>query len=251
MHATRHLMHRAGKGVMTYGMIRPGDKIAIGVSGGKDSMALVTALAHLRRVAPVDFSLLAIHIGLGWPEDAQTSATISAYCRSLDVPYYLEPTDIAPIVFQQRQEPNPCSLCSRMRSGALNNVAIRLGCNTVALGHHGDDAIESLLMSITQEGRVRTFAPVTLLTRQNLRLIRPLILALEAEVIAMVAESAIPVLKTPCPASGHTARQSAKATIHRLEAESPGTRQRMLRSLSKPPRLWEPATNNRSPEGSD
>jgi tRNA(Ile)-lysidine synthase TilS/MesJ len=238
MQATRHIFHRAGKAVMEYDMILPEDKIAIGVSGGKDSMALLAALAHLRRVAPIDFSLLAIHIGMGWKEDPSGSAIMSDYCHSLDIPFLVETTDIAKIIFEIRQEENPCSLCARMRSGALHNTANREGCNVVALGHHGDDAIESLLMSITQEGRVRTFAPVTQLTRKNLRLIRPLILAFEAEVIAMVAEGQIPVFKTPCPASGLTARNRAKDIIDQMEAESPGTRQRILRSLSKQPRLW-------------
>lgn len=238
MKAARHIFHRAGKAVMEYEMILPEDKIAIGVSGGKDSMALLAALAHLRRVAPIDFTLLAIHIGMGWEEDSYGAAIMSDYCHSLDIPFLIEATDIAKIIFEVRQEANPCSLCARMRSGALHNTAKREGCNVVALGHHGDDAIESLLMSITQEGRVRTFAPLTQLTRKNLRLIRPLILAFEEEIIAMVKECRIPVFKTPCPASGQTARNRAKEIIDQMETENPGTRQRMLRSLSKEPRLW-------------
>ena len=163
-----------------YQMIEPGDRVAVGVSAGKDSLTLLCAMAELRRFYPVPFELVAVTIDMGF-EGADFSA-IEALCRELDVPYHVIPTEISKIIFDVRKEKNPCSLCAKMRRGALHNAAKELGCNVVALGHHFDDAVETFMLNLFFEGRIGCFSPVTYLSRVGLKLIRPMLYMPEKDV---------------------------------------------------------------------
>ena len=194
-----------------YGMIAEGDRIAVGVSGGKDSLSLLAALKALQRFYPKNFELYAITVSLGFP--GSDFSGIAAFCAKLGVPYGVVGTDIGEIVFEARKEPNPCSLCSKMRKGALNSEAKRLGCNKVALGHTRDDVCETLFLSLFFEGRLHTFSPVTYLDRIGLYSIRPLIYVQEKDTLSFTRRSGASVLKNPCPADGATKRHEIKDFI--------------------------------------
>lgn len=225
----RHILwHQVGKANADYQLIEDGDHLAIGVSGGKDSVTLLYVLANLRRFAPVKFRLTAVTLDMGWDADF---TPIRELCEQLEVPYHLEKTQIGEIVFDYRQEKNPCSLCAKLRRGALHNAAVELGCNKVALGHHADDAIETLLMSMFYEGRLGSFLPKTYLSRKNLYLIRPLIYVKESSIQEVVAALKLPVVFNPCPANGLTKRQEAKEIINHLETIIPDIRDKILSAL--------------------
>jgi len=194
-----------------YDMIAAGDRIAVGVSGGKDSLTLLAALAHLRRFYPKKFELEAITVSLGFPGEDWSS--VLAFCEELGVPYTVVKTDIGEIIFEVRKESNPCSLCSKMRKGALNTEAIRLGCNKIAYGHSRDDVIHTFFMSLFYEGRVYVFRPVTFLDKKNLHLIRPLIYVAERDIFPFVRDSGITVIKSGCPAAGNTKREELKRFV--------------------------------------
>lgn len=217
------------KALDDYHMIQENDKIAIGISGGKDSLTLLYAMAKLKAFYPIPYDLVAITVDLGFNNFDTT--LLSDYANSLDVDYYVEKTEIAKIVFDLKQEPNPCSLCSRLRKGAFNEAAIRLGCNKIAYAHHKDDVINSFLMSILYEGRIHTFSPVTHLERSNIDLIRPLIYAYEGEIISFAEEQELPVKKNPCPADGVTKRQEAKELIQQLRKTVPATKERIFSAI--------------------
>ncbi|MBQ8983735.1 MAG: tRNA 2-thiocytidine biosynthesis protein TtcA [Lachnospiraceae bacterium] len=217
------------KALDDYQMIHPGDKIAVGISGGKDSLTLLYAMAKLRSFYPVPYDLAAITVDLGF-EGFQTES-LAVYSEELGVPYYVEKTEIAKIVFDARQESHPCSLCSRMRKGAFNEAAIRLGCNKIAYAHHKDDVLHSFLMSMLYEGRIHTFSPVTELERSGLTLIRPLIYAYEGEIRSFAVDHQLPVSKNPCPADGVTKRQEAREIIRQLQATVPETKERIFSSI--------------------
>lgn len=191
-----------------YGMIRHGDRIAVAVSGGKDSLAMLVALSSLRRFYPNPFSLEAIMVSLGFP--GFDPSPVADMCAELGVPFHLVETDIGAVVFDVRKEKNPCALCSNLRKGALNAEALRLGCDTVALGHNRDDICQSFFMSLFYEGRVHTCAPVTYLDRTGLHTIRPLMFAPEDEIADFASQRGLPVLKSPCPADGRTKREFVK-----------------------------------------
>ncbi len=207
----RQLLSYTRKAVEMYDMIQDGDKVAVGLSGGKDSLALVTVLAHLSRFYPKKFTVEAITVDLGF-EGADFSG-IHRFCDDLNVPLSIVKTDIGSVVFDIRKETNPCSLCSKMRKAALNNRAKELGCSRVALGHHKDDAMESFFMSLLYEGRIHTFAPVTYLDRVGVYAIRPLLLLDEKQIIDYQHAENIPVMKNPCKADGVTTRSEMKAYI--------------------------------------
>ncbi|NPV26044.1 MAG: tRNA 2-thiocytidine(32) synthetase TtcA [Firmicutes bacterium] len=236
----RHnLWHQVGAANADYQLIDEGDHLAIGVSGGKDSVTLLYVLANLRRFAPVKFRLTAVMLDLGWNCDF---TPISELCNQLDVPFHLEKTQIGPIVFDYRQEKNPCSLCAKLRRGALHNVAIQLGCNKVALAHHADDAIETLLMSMFYEGRLGAFLPKTYLSRKQLYLIRPLIYVKESTIKEVVAVLKLPVIANPCPVNGRTKRHEVKEIIEQLETLIPDVRDKILSALRNVDldHLWPP-----------
>lgn len=223
------LMSLTRKAVDEFQMIQTGDKIAVGISGGKDSLTMLYALSGLKRFYPRSFSLEAITVSLGY--EGFDLGPIQAFCRELDVPYTIVNTDIAKIIFDERQESNPCSLCAKMRKGAFNEKAKELGCNKLAYGHHKDDVVETLLMSLILEGRIHTFSPVTYLDRMDLTLIRPLIYVDEADVKGFQNKYRLPLVKNPCPADGHTQREYAKELVARLSHEHPGAKERIFTAI--------------------
>jgi tRNA(Ile)-lysidine synthase TilS/MesJ len=210
-------------------MIEDGDKIAVGISGGKDSLTLLTALAHMRRFYPKKYELVAITIDLGF--NNLNLDKITEFCKDLDVEYVIVKTDIAQIVFEERKEKSPCSLCAKMRKGALNDAMKAKGVNKIAYAHHKDDVVDTMMMSLIYEGRFHTFAPVTYLDRTDLHVIRPLIYMNEADVIGFVNKNNIPVVKSPCPVDKHTKREYVKDLLKDLNRENPGVKQRMFTAI--------------------
>ncbi len=223
------LLSYTRKAIDSYQMIQEGDKIAVGISGGKDSLALLYALAELRRFYPKKFTLTGITVDLGF-ENFNTAA-ISELCRKLNVDYHIVKTEIYDVVFHIRKESNPCSLCAKMRKGALNDRILALGCNKVAYAHHRDDFIETLLMSLIYEGRFHSFSPKTYLDRTKLTVIRPFMYVSEGEIVCFKNEMQLPVIKSPCPADGQTKREYAKQLLQKLEQENPGCKNRIFSAL--------------------
>lgn len=223
------LLSHVRRAVDNYSMITENDTIAVGISGGKDSLTLLYALAHLKRFYPIPFSLTAIIIDLGFGN--QNMEAIQEFCQSLDVPYVIEPTQIADIVFQERKEKNPCSLCAKLRKGYLNTKIKEMGCNKVAYAHHSDDLIETMMLSLLYEGRFHTFAPVTYLDRSNLTVLRPLMYCSENEVKAFTRKYRLPVSKNLCPLDGYTKREEMKQLIQQLEEHNRGTKKRLFHAL--------------------
>lgn len=229
----QRLMSVTRKAIDDYHMIEDGDQIAVGISGGKDSLTLLYALAGLRRFYPKKFSLYAITVDLGFEGFDLTK--IEKLCEELDVPYSIVHTDIAEIIFKTREETNPCSLCAKMRKGAFNEEAKRLGCNKSAYAHHKDDVIETMLMSMIYEGRYYTFSPVTYLDRMDITLIRPLLYLNEADIIGFKNVYQLPVMKNPCPVDGYTKREYAKNLIKQINQETPGVKERLFHSVTEGP----------------
>ena len=223
------LLSLTRKAIDEFQMIQPGDKIAVGISGGKDSLTLLYALSALRRFYPAPFSIEAITVNLGF--EGFHLEPIKALCQELDVPYTIVETEIGNIIFKERKEENPCSLCAKMRKGAFNEKAKELGCNKLAYAHHKDDVVETLLMSLILEGRIHPFSPVTYLDRMDLTLIRPLIYVDEADVKGFMNLYHLPIAKNPCPADGFTQREYAKDLIVQLSHEHPGTKERMFTAI--------------------
>lgn len=217
------------KALEDYNMIEDGDHIAVGISGGKDSLTLLYALSGLRRFYPKTFSLSAISVDLGF--DDMDFSNVRDLCEQLQVPFYLVNTQISRIIFESRQETNPCSLCAKMRKGALNDKALDLGCNKIAYAHHKDDVVETFLMSQIYEGRLHTFSPVTYLDKTKLTLIRPMIYLQEADVIGFMHKYDLPVVKNSCPADGNTRREYIKQLLASINRESPGVKNRMFTAL--------------------
>lgn len=217
------------KAIDDYEMISEGDRIAIGISGGKDSLTLLYALQGLRRFYPKHFDIHAVTVDLGFQN--LNLDKIKDFCRDLEVEYTIVKTDIAEVIFQERKEENPCSLCAKMRKGALNQAIKELGCQKIAYAHHKDDVVETMLMSLIFEGRIHTFAPVTYLDRTELTVIRPLMYMKEADVIGFVHKYDVPVVKSPCPADGYTKREYVKNLLRQLNLENPGVKERMFTAI--------------------
>lgn len=205
------------KAIEDYKMIKDGDKIAVGLSGGKDSTALLAAMAAYQRFSPQKFELLAVTIDMGAGADY---SPMQEFCDKLGVRYILEKTDLYEIIFNIRKEKNPCSLCSKMRRGALNSILNKEGFNKLALGHHADDVAETLLMSLIYEGRLNTFKPVSQMTRADITLVRPFVYTDEKNISALVANENMPVVFNPCPANHKTNREYIKNLIRTLDKES-------------------------------
>ena len=224
------------KAVEDLHLIDDGDRVAVGLSGGKDSLVLLTALAAFRRFSPAHFTLSAVTIDLGLGADY---TPLRDYCRSLDVPYLLEKTDIGDIIFNIRKEKSPCSLCSKMRRGALATVMNRENMNKLALGHHADDLVETLFLSMFYEGRLSTFAPKATMSRSGVTVIRPLILLKEGDIAAFAKD--LPVVENPCPANHHTRREYVKNLIATIKQDIPIAKDRMIAAITHPERnnLWD------------
>ncbi len=212
-----------------YGMIDEGDHIAVGVSGGKDSLTLLYALHGLARFYPKHFDLSVISVDLGFK--GTDFSPVKSLCQEFDIPYKVVRTDIGEIVFEDRKESNPCSLCAKMRKGALNEAAQDMGCNKVSYAHHKDDIVETMLLSLLFEGRFYSFSPMTYLDRTKLTVIRPLMFVEESDVISFRNRYQLPVIKNPCPADGYTKRQYAKELLAKLDQDHPGAKERMFRAI--------------------
>ncbi len=198
-----------------YAMISPGDRIAVGVSGGKDSLVLLAALARLRTFSDVPFTLHAVTLDPGFAGEADYTA-VEAWCKVLDVPYTVRRTRLWSVIEEQGQAAHPCSLCAKMRRGALHKAARELGCNVVALGHHKDDAAETFFMNLTASATLGCFSPKTYLDRSDLTLIRPLLFLGEAEIAAVADWEHLPVVPSACPANGNTNRADTKRVLAAL-----------------------------------
>lgn len=218
------------KAIIDYKMIDSGDRIAVGLSGGKDSSALLFILDAVRKYSPFRFDMVAVSIDLGWGMDY---SPLKKYCNELRVPLEIVETNIGPLVFDVRKESNPCSLCSKMRRGAPDNAAINLGCNKVALAHHADDIMETLFLNLIFTGRFTTFEPMTYLSRKNLTLIRPLIYLDERTIKTIVSAKNLPVIESPCPVSGTTMRVEMKALLDHMEKIFPKARPNILAAMKR------------------
>ena len=216
-----------------YRMIQPDDKIAVGVSGGKDSLTLLTLLAALREYYPRPYELTAITIDMGLP--GMDFGPVEEYCGSLGVPYRRVVTQIGPVIFDYRKEKNPCSMCAKMRRGALNQALLEQGFKKVALGHHHDDAVETFLMSLLFEGRLSCFQPVTYLDRTGVTQIRPMLYLTEKMVSIFAQEQRLPVVHNVCPSDKHTKRQEVKELIAALSATYPDLKNRVFGAMQRLP----------------
>ena len=225
----QQLMSYARRAIDDYEMISEGDHIAVGISGGKDSLTLLYALHGLQRFYPKYFELEAITVDLGHKGFDVTP--VQNLCKEMDIPYTVVKTDIAQIIFDERKESNPCSLCAKMRKGALNEAIKKTGCNKVAYAHHKDDIVETMLLSLIYEGRFHSFSPKTYLDRMDLTVIRPLMYVKEADIKGFKNNYDLPVIKSPCPADGDTKREYAKNLLQQLNQENPGVKEQMFSAI--------------------
>ena len=227
----RRLLSKARRAIDDYGMIEAGDRIAVGVSGGKDSLALLCVLCEMRRFYPKPFEVVAITVDMGFA--GGDFSPLEDFYKALGIEYRIQKTNLAEIIFDIRKEPNPCSLCARMRRGMLHDISKEMGCNKIALGHHYDDVLETFMMNLCNEGRLGTFSPVTYLDRKDITMIRPFVLTKENEILAFVENHDLPVIKSLCPEDKHTDREMYKQLLDSLEKEKDGLRHRMFGAIVK------------------
>lgn len=225
----QRLLSLTRQAIDAWRMIDDDDYIAVGISGGKDSLALLYALRNLMNFYPKSFRIHAVTVDLGY--EGFDPEPVRRLCDQLSVPYTVIPTDIGKILFEIRQESNPCSLCAKLRKGALNQAALDLGCNKVAYGHHKNDIVETMLLSLIYEGRFYSFSPKTYLDRTGLAMIRPLMYVDEADIIGFCNKYNVPVCKNPCPADGYTKREYVKKLLKNLEHDNSGVKERLFRAI--------------------
>lgn len=243
------LMGLVRRCVDDYDMIQAGDKIAVGVSGGKDSLVLLVLLAGLQNYFNKPFELEAVTIDMGLGMDY---APVEELCRSLNVPYHIVKTEIAPIIFDHRKEKNPCSMCSKMRRGALNQAILERGFNKLALGHHYDDAVETFVMSLIYEGRISCFQPVTDLDRTGIVQIRPMLYIHEKTVDNFSVRQALPVIENRCPVDKTTKREEIKQLIYDLSNTYPDLKERIFGAMQRfPLSEWAPKGRYNRPKYDD
>ena len=231
MNEMKRLLSFVRRAVDDYNMIEDGDRIAVGVSGGKDSLALLSALAEMRRFYTKKYEVVAITVDMGF--EGSDYSEIAEFARRYHVEYRIVKTEIAKIIFDVRKESNPCSLCAKLRRGSLHSEAVAAGCNKVALGHHFDDAVETFMMNLFFEGRLGCFSPVSYLSNRKINLIRPLLYATEKDVQYFARKSTLPVMASLCPEDHATERENMKNLLHRLEQENKGLRHRIFRAMCK------------------
>lgn len=219
--------------ITRYDMLTPNDRVAVGVSGGKDSLALLVLLAAYRQFSPVPFQLTAITLDPCFGGVETDFSAVAALCEQLEVPYELRRTRLADAVLEQSGGKPPCSLCAKMRRGLLHRTAQECGCRVVALGHHKDDAAETVMMNLLSGGRFACFSPTTYLDRRDLRLIRPLIFAGEREIAAFAARQALPVVRSRCPVDGFTHRQKTKDLLAQLGQTYGAVPDKLLNALQQ------------------
>jgi len=227
----KHILGYARKAITDFNMIEDGDKVAVGLSGGKDSLFTLLTLSNLRKFYPKKFTLVAITLDMGM--DGFDTAPLEKICRENDIEYIVEKTHIKEIVFDIRKEKNPCALCANLRRGILYDTAKKIGSNKVALGHHMDDAMETFLMSLIYEGRIHTFLPITYLSRKDLHIIRPMIYTPESEIRHLVKKYDIQTVKNECPANGETKRQYVKDLLTKITKENVGVRESVFGAIMR------------------
>ncbi|MBQ8145576.1 MAG: tRNA 2-thiocytidine(32) synthetase TtcA [Clostridia bacterium] len=226
-----HILSYTRKAVEEYDMIENGDKIAVGVSGGKDSLTLLCALAKLKRVLPIKYEIIAVTINMGMPNS--DFSKIQGLCNELEIPYHIIDTQIYEIIFNVRQEKNPCALCARMRRGALHDAIKELGCNKLALGHHYDDVVETFMLNLFFEGRIGCFRPVTYLSRKDITMIRPLIYTQEKYIKAFSQGASLPIIEVKCPADGNTERAKMKDYLATFDKQHRGLYHRIVGAIQR------------------
>ena len=232
--------------VEDYKMIEDGDKIAVGVSGGKDSVALLNAMANLRGYYPKKFDLYAVTVSMGF--EGMDFTPIREMCEKLDVPFILRETQIKQIIFDERREKNPCALCAKMRRGVLHDAILEQGINKIALGHHFDDAVETFMMSLFYEGRISCFQPVTYMSRAGITQIRPMLYVGEGTVENLVKRYELPVVQNKCEMDKRSKRQEVKDLIKNLSAQYPDLRSKVFGAMQRLPLDgWEPEEYARRP----
>ena len=219
------------KAIDDYNMIDDGDKVAIGLSGGKDSIALLYSLYYLKKFYPKRFDIMAITIHPGL--DTFDTSGAEKLCKDLGIEHVIYNSNIAKVVFDIRKESNPCSLCANMRRGMLNSIAIEHGCNKIALGHHSDDVIETFLMSVLLNGKVHCFAPVTYLSRSNVKTIRPMIYVEEKQVRAVARDLDFPVMNKICPMDGFSKREYMKDLVLKLKKDIPNVKKHVMGAVKR------------------
>ena len=231
MNEMKRMLSFVRRAVDDYGMIDEGDRIAVGISGGKDSLALLVTLAEMRRFYPKKFEIVAVTVDMGL--GGMDFSEVAELCRRLGVKYRIEKTDIAKIIFEVRRESNPCSLCAKMRRGSLHAAAQAEGCNKVALGHHYDDAVETFMMNLFFEGRLGCFSPKSYLSNRRLTLIRPLLYATEKDVQYFTNKRHLPIVTSTCPEDHATERENMKQLLASLERENKGVKHRIFNAMCK------------------
>jgi tRNA 2-thiocytidine biosynthesis protein TtcA len=242
----QQILSRVRRCIEDYDMIQAGDRIAVGVSGGKDSLTLLYAMAKLREFYPLPFELHAITVHPGVPE--MDFSRVAALCEEMNVPYHLIPTEIFHIIFDLRKEKNPCSMCAKMRRGAIHNAMKELGLNKIALGHHFDDAVETFFLSLFYEGRLSCFQPVTYLDRTEITQIRPLLYCGEGMIRNAALRHGLPIVHNPCVADGNTRRQEVKELIADLSKTYPRLKDYVFGAMQRLPLPeWGPREYRRRP----
>ena len=239
MKEIQKILSRVRLAVEKYDMIEEGDRIAVGVSGGKDSLTLLCALAELSKFLPRSFEIVAVMVDMGFdlcethPAERAEHEEIKKLCDSLGVEFFVKRTELAKIIFDTRKESNPCSLCSRMRRGILHDAAKEAGCNKVALGHHFDDVVETFMLNLFFEGRVGSFSPVTTLSRKEMVVIRPLVMTEERMIKLFAKKAGLPVEESPCPEDEHTEREYIKEYLHAFDRRHRGLYRRIFGALER------------------
>ena len=233
MNEMQHILSTVRQAVDKYGMIEENDTVAVGLSGGKDSIALLASLDRLKSFYPKKFSVVGISVDMGFDDAGDIYAPVREFCAEHEIPYHIEKTKIKEIVFNVRKEKNPCSLCAKLRRGALVSCAKELGAGKLALGHHLDDAAETFMLTLMNEGRIGCYSPVTVYEDTAVTVIRPLIYTREADIRSLVKKEKLPVVKSPCPEDGNTDRAEIKNVIRELEINHRGLKKRIITAMEK------------------
>ena len=227
----QQIMSQIRVAVDSYQLIQSGDRIAVGISGGKDSLVLLCALANMRKFLPMKYDLVAITVDPCFDNIQTDFRQVEELCRRLQIKYEIRRSQLGNIIFEQRKESNPCSLCARMRRGILHDMSKKHNCNKLALGHHFDDAVQTFFMNLFYGGKIGCFSPMSYLSRKDLYLIRPMVFCEESKVESAAQRYHLPVVKSECPVDGHTKRQYAKELLRELNKEHPGTKERMFHAI--------------------
>lgn len=233
MNEMQHILSTVRQAVDKYGMIEENDTVAVGLSGGKDSIALLASLDRLKSFYPKKFSVVGISVDMGFDDAGDIFAPVREFCAEHEIPYHIEKTKIKEIVFDVRKEKNSCSLCAKLRRGALVSCAKELGAGKLALGHHLDDAAETFMLTLVNEGRIGCYSPVTVYEDTAVTVIRPLIYTREADIRSLVKKENLPVVKSPCPEDGNTDRAEIKNVIRELEINHRGLKKRIITAMEK------------------